>query len=170
MQPLAKQVLDHAAGLPEGTPLVAKELLHLGKRAAVDQALSRLVQRGALMRAGRGIRSAAASEPVPASGADARGKRDQGWVGTARPCPHLSMAMRSVKLRELPAGAETPSAQPPDANLAIRDAVRAARSPAHQRAPIQLRTAGSLYGLFRSTVSRNRQKVRPEVYGNLPYD
>jgi len=55
MQPLAKQVLEHAAGLPEGTPLVAKELLHLGKRAAVDQALSRLVQRGALMRAGRGI-------------------------------------------------------------------------------------------------------------------
>ncbi len=120
MQPLAKQVLEHAAGLPEGTPLVAKELLHLGKRTAVDQALSRLVQRGALMRAGRGIRSAAASEPVLASGADARGKRDQGWVGTARPCPHLSMAMRSVKLRELPAGAETPSAQPPDANLAIR--------------------------------------------------
>ena len=55
MQPLTKQVLEHAAGLPEGTPLVAKELLHLGKRAAVDQALSRLVQRGALMRAGRGI-------------------------------------------------------------------------------------------------------------------
>ena len=55
MQTLAKQVLEHAAELPEGTPLVAKELLHLGNRAAVDQALSRLVQRGALLRAGRGI-------------------------------------------------------------------------------------------------------------------
>ncbi len=55
MQTLAKQVLEHAAGLPEGTPLVAKELLHLGSRAAVDQVLSRLVQRGALMRAGRSI-------------------------------------------------------------------------------------------------------------------
>jgi hypothetical protein len=55
MQTLAKQVLEHAAGLPEGTPLVAKELLHLGNRAAVDQVLSRLVQRGALLRAGRGI-------------------------------------------------------------------------------------------------------------------
>ena len=54
-QPLAKQVLAHAAGLPEGTPLVAKELLHLRNRAAVDQVLSRLVQRGALLRAGRGI-------------------------------------------------------------------------------------------------------------------
>lgn len=55
MQTLAKQVLEHAAGLPEGTPLVAKELLHLGSRAAVDQVLSRLVQRGTLLRAGRGI-------------------------------------------------------------------------------------------------------------------
>ena len=55
MRTLAKQVLDHAAGLPEGTPLVAKELLHLGSRAAVDQVLSRLVRRGTLLRAGRGI-------------------------------------------------------------------------------------------------------------------
>lgn len=55
MQTIAKQVLEHAAGLPEGTPLAAKELLHLGSRAAVDQVLSRLVQRGTLLRAGRGI-------------------------------------------------------------------------------------------------------------------
>jgi Family of unknown function (DUF6088) len=54
-QTLATQVLEHAAELPEGTPLVAKELLHLGNRAAVDQVLSRLVQRGTLLRAGRGI-------------------------------------------------------------------------------------------------------------------
>jgi len=37
MQTLAKQILEHATGAPEGTPLVAKELLHLGSRAAVDQ-------------------------------------------------------------------------------------------------------------------------------------
>ena len=55
MQSLAKHVLEHAVGLPEGTPLVAKELLHLGSRAAVDQVLSRLAQRGTLLRAGRGI-------------------------------------------------------------------------------------------------------------------
>ena len=55
MQTLAKQVLEHAIGLPEGTPLVAKELLHLGNRAAIDQVLSRLVTRGTLLRAGRGI-------------------------------------------------------------------------------------------------------------------
>lgn len=55
MQTLAKQVMEHAARLPEGAPLVAKELLHLGSRAAVDQVLSRLVGRGFLLRAGRGI-------------------------------------------------------------------------------------------------------------------
>jgi Family of unknown function (DUF6088) len=55
VQTLAKNVLEHAAGFPEGTPFAAKELLHLGRRAAVDQVLSRLVQRGALLRAGRGI-------------------------------------------------------------------------------------------------------------------
>lgn len=55
MQTLAKQVLEHASQLPEGTPLAAKELLHLGSRAAVDQVLSRLVGRGTLLRAGRGI-------------------------------------------------------------------------------------------------------------------
>jgi len=47
--------MEYANGLPEGTPVAAKELLHLGNRAAVDQALSRLVRRGSLMRAGRGI-------------------------------------------------------------------------------------------------------------------
>lgn len=55
MQTLAKQILEYATGVPEGTPVVAKELLHLGNRAAVDQVLSRLVQRGSLLRAARGI-------------------------------------------------------------------------------------------------------------------
>ena len=41
MQTLAKQVLEHATGVPEGTPLVAKELLHLG--AALHQAGQHLV-------------------------------------------------------------------------------------------------------------------------------
>ena len=55
MQTIAKKVLKYAGGLPEGTPLVAKELLHFGGRASVDQVLSRLARRGALLRAGRGI-------------------------------------------------------------------------------------------------------------------
>nr|WP_278448424.1 DUF6088 family protein [Brevundimonas diminuta] len=55
MQTLAEHILAHAATLPEGQPLAAKGLLHLGERAAVDQALSRLVKRGRLLRAGRGL-------------------------------------------------------------------------------------------------------------------
>ncbi|MAJ64555.1 MAG: hypothetical protein CBB62_10140 [Micavibrio sp. TMED2] len=51
---LSEKVLAHASTLPEGVPVTAKGLLHLGSRAAVDQALSRLTRRGALLRAGRG--------------------------------------------------------------------------------------------------------------------
>lgn len=52
---LAEEIMSFAEGLPEGAPLAAKALLHLGARAAVDQALSRLAERGELMRAGRGV-------------------------------------------------------------------------------------------------------------------
>lgn len=55
MQRLTEQILAHAERLPEGTPVAAKSLLHLGNRPAVDQALSRLAERGQLIRAGRGI-------------------------------------------------------------------------------------------------------------------
>jgi hypothetical protein len=55
MPNLANQVLEHAGTLPEGSMLVAKALLHLGSRAAVDQALSRLARSGELLRASRGI-------------------------------------------------------------------------------------------------------------------
>ncbi|PQA88329.1 DUF6088 family protein [Hyphococcus luteus] len=48
-------ILRYAEGLPEGAPIAAKALLHLGERANVDQALSRLVKRGVLIRAGRGV-------------------------------------------------------------------------------------------------------------------
>ncbi len=55
MEVLTEKILRLAQQLPEGSYLSAKALLHLGNRAAVDQALSRLVRRGSLMRAGRGI-------------------------------------------------------------------------------------------------------------------
>lgn len=55
MARLTEQVLVYAAGLPEGAPVSAKNLLHLGSRAAMDQALSRLAKRGQLIRAGRGV-------------------------------------------------------------------------------------------------------------------
>lgn len=55
MTSLSREILTHAAKLSEGTPLVASELLHLGNRAAIDQALSRLAKRGQLIRGGRGV-------------------------------------------------------------------------------------------------------------------
>jgi hypothetical protein len=97
MEVLATRIMEHGNGLPEGTPVVAKEMLHLGSRAAVDQALSRLVRRGTLMRAGRGIyvrpvesRLAHAplwrprsSKPSPLNGARA-------WLRTVPPPPMSS--------------------------------------------------------------------------------
>jgi hypothetical protein len=55
MEMLAKRVLNYIDELPKGTPTGAKELLHLASRDAVDQTLCRLVRRGELMRAGRGL-------------------------------------------------------------------------------------------------------------------
>jgi hypothetical protein len=55
MKTLTELILKYAQGLPEGTPIAAKALLHLGKRAALDQALARLVRRGKLLRASRGL-------------------------------------------------------------------------------------------------------------------
>jgi hypothetical protein len=55
MEALSARILEEVAALPEATPIHAKGLLHLGNRAAVDQALSRLVRRGQLLRAGRGL-------------------------------------------------------------------------------------------------------------------
>lgn len=55
MPRLTSGILEHVAGRPEDVPVSAKELLHLGSRAAVDQALARLVRRGRLLRVGRGL-------------------------------------------------------------------------------------------------------------------
>ena len=55
MPPLSRQILTLSEGLPEGAPLTARGLLHLGNRAAVDQALARLVRRGQLLRMARGL-------------------------------------------------------------------------------------------------------------------
>jgi hypothetical protein len=52
---LSAQILVETKSLPEGAPIAAKALLHLGKRAAIDQALSRLAGRGKLLRARRGV-------------------------------------------------------------------------------------------------------------------
>ncbi len=55
MTTTSQAIKAYAEALPEGATLSARELLHLGERAAVDQALSRLVKRGELMRVRRGL-------------------------------------------------------------------------------------------------------------------
>ncbi len=55
MRGLSRRIMEHAATLPEATPLCPTALLHLGNRAAVDQALSRLARSGDLMRICQGV-------------------------------------------------------------------------------------------------------------------
>jgi hypothetical protein len=54
MQALASQILESTKGTAEGRVYTAREFLHLGKRPAVDQALSRLTKEGASLRIARG--------------------------------------------------------------------------------------------------------------------
>ena len=55
MKALTEQIFEYASREPEGAPLTAKAFLHLGGRAAIDQALSRLTASNRLMRLGRGL-------------------------------------------------------------------------------------------------------------------
>lgn len=57
MSTLVHSILSQAQSLPEGGLLSPKEFLHLGSRAAIDQALSRLAREGRLLRVGRGAYS-----------------------------------------------------------------------------------------------------------------
>jgi hypothetical protein len=54
MNSVPQFILLQAQAMPEGGVLSAKEFLHLGSRAAVDQAFSRLAREGKLLRVGRG--------------------------------------------------------------------------------------------------------------------
>jgi hypothetical protein len=55
MQTVAENILAQAKTLPEGALISAKEFLHLGTRAAVDQALKRLKESQELMPLFRGV-------------------------------------------------------------------------------------------------------------------
>ena len=55
MPSLSKHIMERACSLPEAVPICAGALLHLGNRAAVDQALSRLARSGRLMRICQGV-------------------------------------------------------------------------------------------------------------------
>ena len=52
---IMKKIREKAKSLPVGKPVTSKAFMSLGKRAAVDQALSRLVKEGVLSRPTRGV-------------------------------------------------------------------------------------------------------------------
>lgn len=62
MKTLPESIVEHSKRLPEGGLLSPKDFLHLGSRAAVDQALSRLAKAGQLIRATRGLYLAATKD------------------------------------------------------------------------------------------------------------
>ena len=55
MSSLPKRIMEHAEALPEATPLHSGALLHMGSRAAVNRALSRLAASKRLLRICRGV-------------------------------------------------------------------------------------------------------------------
>ena len=55
MTSAASKILAHAKSLPEGGIITARELLHLGSRAAIGQGLSRLTRKGKLFRIATGL-------------------------------------------------------------------------------------------------------------------
>lgn len=69
---LPETILRQATALPKGGVLSPKEFLHMGSRPAVDQAFSRLVKAGKLLRVARGIYTAPVS----------------GRFGSRAPAPH----------------------------------------------------------------------------------
>ena len=55
MPSLPSQIMSHAAESSEGALVCPSALLHMGSRAAVDQALSRLARKGELVRVCQGV-------------------------------------------------------------------------------------------------------------------
>ena len=133
MKRLTEEILEHSRTVPEGALLTAKGLLHLGQRAAVDQALSRLARRGKLLRAGRGLyvrpvesrfgARAPTTEKVVAGLAELRGETvaSHGAAAanalgltsqvpvrsvylTSGPSRKLRLGRQSVEMRHAPAG------------------------------------------------------------------
>jgi hypothetical protein len=104
---LPEKVLETVRQLPEGTPITPKELLHLGSRPAVDQALSRLTRSGKLLRPGRGIYVApiegrfGTRPPAPPAFVRALAKRQCQSVATSGPTAANALGLTTqVPVRE----------------------------------------------------------------------
>jgi hypothetical protein len=121
---IAERILKEAEALPEGALISAKELLHLGTRAAVDQALKRLKERSELMPLYRGVyvrpvitrfgRRAPAAEKVVQRFAATRaetvvphGAAAANSLGLTTQVPTKLVYLTSGKSRKLKLGAQT---------------------------------------------------------------
>lgn len=98
---LPESIALHAKSLPEGGVLSPKEFLHLGSRAAVDQALSRLTKEGKLLRVTRGSYAMPVSSrfgtraPVPAKVVESIAARSGETVA-----PHGAAAANALGLTQ----------------------------------------------------------------------
>jgi hypothetical protein len=123
MQTVAENILSHAKTLPEGALISAKEFLHLGSRAAIDQALKRLKQRNELLPLYHGVyvrpvktrfgtRAPAAEkvvEGIAASRAEtvvAHGAAAANSLGLTTQVPTKLVYLTSGKSRKLKLGAQ----------------------------------------------------------------
>jgi hypothetical protein len=174
--PIAEQILACAAPMPEGAPLTAKALLHLGSRAAIDQALSRLGRQGKLLRSGRGLYvrpaesrfgiRAPAPEKVVSELAKARGETVASHgaaaanrLGLTTQIPMRTIYLTSGRTRHLKLGAQdielrhAPSWQLANAGRPSGDVLRA------------LVWAGRPEA--RAVLARLKEKLAPEVRAEL---
>ena len=55
MKNVAERIMEYAETSPEASPICPSAMLHLGKRGAVNQALSRLARSGQLLRIFQGV-------------------------------------------------------------------------------------------------------------------
>jgi hypothetical protein len=123
VQTVAENILKRAKTLPEGALISAKEFLHLGSRAAVDQALKRLKERNELMPLYRGTyvrpvktrfgtRAPAAEkvvERIAATGAEtivAHGAAAANSLGLTTQVPTKLVYLTSGKTRRFKLGAQ----------------------------------------------------------------
>lgn len=122
MNTLPQTILQQATELPEGGVLSPKVFLHLGSRAAVDQAFSRLVKAGRLLRVTRGAYVApvasrfGARSPAPEKVVEAlagqggetvvpHGASAANLLGLTRQVPVQTVYLTSGRTRKLKLGA-----------------------------------------------------------------
>jgi hypothetical protein len=137
----SKLILEFLKARPANEPVCAKQLLHLGARAAVDQALARLVKRGQLVRVARGfyatpIKTRFGSLPPPAEEAIktiARLKGEQispagatvaNAMGLSTQVPLRRTYVTSGRSRRIKLSGET---------IELRHGVQLASNPKHER-------------------------------------